>query len=122
MKKEAEYELRIRENLAQAKSFIELNYDKKITISCMASEASLSKFHFIRLFKKMYLKTPYQYLMQVRIEKSLKLLKEGMTVGDVCFNVGFVEVSSFTHLFKRFVELSPSMYKKLIFKERSIQN
>jgi len=50
--------------IVQAKPFIDNNYADHI-----ADEAFFSKFHFIRLFKKIYSKTPHQYLITVRSEK-----------------------------------------------------
>ena len=63
-------------------------------------------------FKIAYGKTPHQYLTLVRIEKAKLLLQEENSVTDVCFSVGFDGISSFTHLFKRFTQLTPSAYQQ----------
>ena len=93
-----------------AKIFIDDNFEKNIDVSQISNKAYFSKFHFIRLFKKIYGKTPYKYLTKVRIENAEKLLKKGMSVTNVCFAVGFDSVSSFSGLFKRTTGLSPSDY------------
>mgnify|MGYP003576603723 FL=1 len=59
-----------------------------------------------------YGKTPHQYVTQVRIEKAKLLLQDDHSVTDVCFSVGFDAISSFTHLFKRFTQLTPSAYQQ----------
>ncbi|HTK19853.1 MAG TPA: AraC family transcriptional regulator [Mucilaginibacter sp.] len=98
--------------IVKAKLFIDDNYADAIELDHIADEAFFSKFHFIRLFKNTYGKTPHQYLTWVRIEKSKLLLKEGKTVSEVCYAVGFDSVSSFTGLFKRMVGQTPSSYQQ----------
>ena len=96
----------------QAKKFIDLNYADNLNLNDIASEAAFSKFHFIRLFKKAYGKTPYQYLITVRVEKAKQFLKTGLPITEVCFAVGFDSTSSFTNLFKKFTGLTPSNFQK----------
>lgn len=95
-----------------AKLFIDEHFAEDIDLDAIAGEAAFSKFHFIRLFKMAYGKTPHQYLTLVRIEKAKLLLQEENSVTDVCFSVGFDGISSFTHLFKRFTKLTPSAYQQ----------
>ena len=94
-----------------AKLFIDAHFSEDIDLDAIAGEAAFSKFHFIRLFKMAYAKTPHQYLTQVRIENAKLLLQNGQSVSDVCFSVGFDGISSFTHLFKRLTKLTPSAYQ-----------
>ncbi len=96
--------------IVQAKLFIDSNYASAIDVDNIADEAFFSKFHFIRLFKKVYGKTPHQYLTAVRIEKAMALLNANVPVSDVCCMVGFDSASSFTGLFKRLVGITPSVY------------
>ncbi|HKR05557.1 MAG TPA: AraC family transcriptional regulator [Bacteroidia bacterium] len=96
--------------IVQAKLFIDTNYADNINLDHIADEAYFSKFHFIRLFKKIYGKTPHQYLIVVRIEKSMQLLRTNIPVTEACYAVGFESVSSFSGLFKRIVGMMPSAY------------
>lgn len=96
--------------IVKAKLFIDDNYADAIELDQIADEAFFSKFHFIRLFKKTYGKTPHQYLTYVRIENSKLFLKKRMPVSKVCYAVGFDSISSFTGLFKRMVGQTPSAY------------
>lgn len=96
--------------LVQAKLFIDTHYADKIDLGNIADEAYFSKFHFTRRFKNIYRKTPHQYLIFVRIEKAMELLKTGIPVSEVCYAVGFESLSSFSALFKRTVGISPSTY------------
>ena len=96
--------------IVQAKLFIDSCYADKIDLDNISDEAYFSKFHFIRLFKKVYSKTPHQYLIAVRIEKAMELLKADIPVSDVCYAVGFESLSSFSGLFKRIASITPSDY------------
>lgn len=96
--------------IVQAKLFIDSNYADPIDLDNIADEAYFSKFHFIRQFKTIYGKTPHQYLIVVRIEKSMQLLRTDLPVSEVCYAVGFESLGSFSTLFKRLVGLSPSSY------------
>ncbi len=96
--------------IVQAKLFIDNNYSGNIDLENISDEACFSKFHFIRLFKNIYGKTPHQYLTAVRIEHATKLLQNCIPVSEVCFAVGFDSLTSFSGLFKRIVGQSPSLY------------
>jgi AraC-like DNA-binding protein len=99
------------ERIVRAKLFVDAHYAKDLAVGEIASEAFLSRFHFIRLFKRIYSRTPHQYLTQVRIERAKDLLNAGSPVSDVCYSVGFESESSFTGLFKRLVGWTPSAYR-----------
>jgi AraC-like DNA-binding protein len=98
--------------IVQAKLFIETHFCHGIDLDNIADEAHFSKFHFIRLFKTIYGKTPHQYLISVRIEKAQLLLRNGHSVSEVCFEVGFDSPTSFTGLFKRIAGTTPSAYQR----------
>ena len=97
--------------VVQAKLFIDDHFADSIDLSNIADEAYFSRFHFIRLFKSIYNKTPHQYLIQVRLEKAKLLLTTNIPVTDVCFSVGFASMSSFSGLFKRIVGIFPSKFQ-----------
>jgi len=98
--------------LVKAKLFIDSNYHHHIDLNNIADEAYFSKFHFIRLFKSIYGRTPHQYLISVRIEKAKQYLRNDFTVTDTCFTVGFGSLTSFTGLFKKHVGQTPSAYQQ----------
>lgn len=110
MDQEIHPKLYLYRRIVQAKLFIDRHYAEHIDLSQIADEAFFSKFHFIRLFRQAYGKTPHHYLTQVRIDNAKLLLVKGYAVADVCFLVGFDSTTSFTTLFKRHTGLSPSAY------------
>jgi AraC-like DNA-binding protein len=97
--------------IVQSKLFIDSHFADSINLEDIADEAFFSKFHFIRLFKKTYGRTPHQYLTYVRIENAKLLLEAGLPASEVCGDVGFDSISSFTDLFKRLVGRTPSAYQ-----------
>ncbi len=98
--------------VVHAKLYMDAHFSEAIDLDNISDEASFSKFHFIRLFKSIYGKTPHQYLTRVRIEHAKSWLQKGISARETCFRVGFDSVSSFTGLFKKHVRLSPSVYQE----------
>jgi len=108
------------EQVIKAKEFIDKNATDTINLNRIASHACLSKFHFLRLFKSLYGRTPHQYLTGVRIEKAKQLLRSGLPVSDTCFLTGFESISSFKALFKKSTGLTPSLYQKQLKSKQEI--
>ena len=105
--------------IVQAKLFIDSHFSEHIELDNIADEAYFSKYHFIRLFKSIYGKTPHNYLTYVRIEKAKECLEKGISVTDTCFDVGFDSVSSFTGLFKKYTKISPSLFQRRYLKRQA---
>jgi AraC-like DNA-binding protein len=96
--------------IVQAKLYIDKNYSEKIDLDNISDEAHFSKFHFIRLFKSIYGKTPHQYLTRVRIETAKQLLQQEKLVSEACFLVGYDSLSTFSGLFSKEVGKTPTEY------------
>jgi len=94
------------------RNYIDNNYDKKMNLDLLSRFRFVSKFHLLRLFKKHYGQTPRQYMIDKRIEKSKEQLKNGMSVTQTCFAVGFESLGSFSTLFKTKTGKSPSKFQK----------
>ena len=98
----------------QAKYFIDNNFSNNITLKEICKAGYISKYHLIRSFKRLYGKTPNQYLISVRISKAKELLRKDNSILEVCFAIGFDSPTTFAALFKKIVGLSPRSYKKSI--------
>lgn len=96
--------------IVQAKLFIDRHYAEAIDIDKISDEACFSKFHFIRVFKTAYGRTPHQYLTYVRINKAQEMLKGGKNVSEVCSQLGFESLSTFSGLFRKSVGQTPSSF------------
>jgi len=105
--------------LARARKLMDECYHLPLDLEKISSEACLSRFHFLRLFRRAFNKTTHQYLTQRRIEKAKELLSSsGLTVTDVCFEVGFESLGSFSSLFHKHVGHPPITYRTIVFERR----
>ena len=98
--------------VVRAKLFIDAQFSSAIDLDNIADEACFSKFHFVRLFREIYGRTPHQYLTDVRVRNAKDLLRDGATVARACYSVGFDSISSFTGLFKRRVGMTPAAFQQ----------
>ena len=98
--------------IVRAKLFIDDHYASPIDLDKLSDEACFSKYHFLRLFKRTYNKTPHQYLSERRIEKAKEKLKqEAATISEVCEDVGFESKTSFTIKFKEYTGETPALFR-----------
>ena len=95
------------ERIVAAKVFIDENFEQPLNLDEISQKAFLSRFHFHRLFAQVYKKTPHQYLTAKRIEKARELLAENKQVTEVCNEVGFESLGSFSMLFKKEMGFAP---------------
>jgi AraC-like DNA-binding protein len=87
--------------LHAARLYIERHYLEPIALSSIAQEAHLSEYHFIRLFKKLFGRTPYQYVLHLRLQHAQLLMQQGYGVAEVAFQTGFADKSAFCKAFKK---------------------
>jgi AraC-like DNA-binding protein len=98
--------------IVRAKVFIDENYSSPIDLDTLSSEACFSKYHFLRLFKRAYNKTPYQYLSERRIDKAKEKLKSELgSINEICEEVGFESSTSFTSKFKDYTGETPAVFR-----------
>jgi AraC-like DNA-binding protein len=99
--------------VARACDFIRENYGEHLSLSHLAQEASLSPFHFHRVFLKTLGISPHDYLVRIRVEKALELLGKGSDIAEVALDTGFVDQSHFSRFFKRIIGTPPGRYLRL---------
>ncbi len=101
------------ERLGRAREFIDHCYDHPLSLDQISEKACFSRYHFLRLFRQAFNKTPHQYLIERRIEKAKELLGDDeLRVTDVCFEVGFQSLGSFSTLFHKCVGQPPLTYRE----------
>ena len=101
------------QRLGRAREFIDHCYDHPLSLDQISEKACFSRYHFLRLFRQVFNKTPHQYLIERRIEKAKELLSSNdLRVTDVCFEVGFQSLGSFSSLFHKYVGHAPIAYRE----------
>jgi AraC-like DNA-binding protein len=99
-------------NLCLARDILR-DTDLPLSIREVAKGAAMSPFHFIRLFHAVFGETPHQLRIQARLDRAKHLLAvSDYSVTDVCMEVGFSSLGSFSDLFSRRVGVSPSAYRR----------
>jgi AraC-like DNA-binding protein len=97
--------------IVNAKLFIDENYPRPISLEQVSKQAFISKFHFHRLFRQVYKRTPQDYITQKRLNKAKELLAQNKSISEVCAAIGFESTASFTHLFKKAMGFPPTWYR-----------
>lgn len=102
---------RIQRSMAEIRSRL----CKPITLDQLAEAVSLSKDHYIRLFKREVGCTPQQYINQKKIEQAqLILLTEEVAVKDLAYRLGFEDASYFCRLFRQRTGFTPLQYRERV--------
>jgi AraC-like DNA-binding protein len=91
--------------------YVEQNYQKNIDIQAVADLANLTIPSFCRYFKKISHITYTDFVNEYRINQACRLLFENKPIADICFEVGFNNISHFNKTFKQLKGVSPREYK-----------
>lgn len=88
-------------------------YSQPLDVRAVAAVAHVSEAHFIRTFRDVFGETPHRYLRRRRVERSMFLLREtDRSVTDVCFDVGFSSLGTFSRTFREIVGEAPTVYRR----------
>ena len=101
------------EDVQTVVKFIERNYFNPITVEDMIECIHVSKYHFIRRFRRVMGVTPYSYLTNYRINKSKTLLRTtSKSVSEIAEICGFMDTSNFISHFKKHTGVKPTQYRR----------
>src|SRR5689334_9732773 len=101
------------DRLCRARELLSEVRDERLSIRGVALGARMSPFHFIRQFEALFGLTPHQFRIQSRLDRAkLLLAKAQHSVTEVCMEVGFSSLGSFSSLFARRVGTTPSAYQR----------
>ena len=99
--------------LLRARDAMDRTYAQSLDIPTLARIAHVSEAHFIRTFKATFGETPHRYLQRRRVERAMFLLRTtDESVTDVCFDVGFASLGTFSRTFRDIVGVSPSEFRR----------
>ena len=98
--------------MLRARDAMDRDYAQPLDIPALAKIAIVSEAHFIRVFKATFGETPHRYLQRRRVERAMFLLREtDRSVSDICLDVGFTSLGTFTTTFTRIVGEPPTTYR-----------
>jgi AraC-like DNA-binding protein len=101
--------------LCRARDLLRDCLAEPVTLADCAAEAGLSPWHLLRAFRDAFGETPREFLTRLRIERARHLLTvTGRSVTDVCLDVGFSSLGTFSTLFKRHVGDSPAQFRRRV--------
>jgi AraC-like DNA-binding protein len=99
--------------LCLARDILRDEAELPLSVEAIAREVEISPSHFIRQFDALFGFTPHQFRIQSRLDRARHLLAAGEhSVTDVCMEVGFSSLGSFSDLFTRRVGVPPSIYQR----------
>ena len=102
------------ERVRRACARIDADYASDLTASALARECGMSLFHFSRVFAELAGMPPHRYLLEARFNAAAAMLREGRSVTETCFAVGFGDLSHFTRSFSRWHGAPPSALARQI--------
>ena len=99
-------------HLLRARDAMDRAYAEPLDVRALAAVAHLSEAHFSRSFRTCFGETPHRYLQRRRVERAMFMLREtDRSVTDICFDVGFSSVGTFSRTFREIVGESPTGYR-----------
>ncbi|WP_326949319.1 AraC family transcriptional regulator [Amycolatopsis sp. NBC_01307] len=99
--------------LLRARDTMDRDYAKPLDVAALAGVAHVSPVHFIRTFRATFGETPHRYLQRRRVERAMFLLRSGdRSVTDICLEVGFTSLGTFSRTFRDIVGESPTAYRR----------
>jgi transcriptional regulator GlxA family with amidase domain len=99
--------------MLRARDVMDRDYAKPLDVPALARIAHVSEAHFIRTFRATFGETPNRYLQRRRVERAMFLLRTtGRSVTDVCLDVGFTSLGTFSRVFAEVVGEPPSVYRR----------
>ena len=99
--------------LAGSRDFLAAAATTPVTIADAAAQAHISRFHYLRVFQKAFGMTPYQFVQGRRIALAKYLLSStDMPVTEICFEVGYESLGSFSAKFRQATGEAPSEFRR----------
>lgn len=99
-------------HMLRARDAIDRDFAEPLDIATLAEVAHVSPAHFIRVFRATFGETPHRYLQRRRVERAMFLLREtDRSVTEICFEVGFGSLGTFSRTFTEIIGDPPTVYR-----------
>lgn len=101
------------ERITEAAAYLRENCAQSLTIEEIARKCNLSKFHFIRVFRRFTGWTPYEYLTLARISEAKSLLTStSLGLSEIAARTGYADAKSLIRVFRQHTGMTPAGYRK----------
>lgn len=98
--------------LRRVEAYMRANLPASVSLQSLADEACMSRYHFVRMFKRAYGETPFKRFTRLRIEEAQRLLaNSGATVTEIARACGYDNPAHFATAFRREVGVAPRDYR-----------
>lgn len=99
--------------IQRALEYMELHYDTLGSLDEIAEIAEMSKYHFLREFRRCTGIPPIEYLNKLRIEKAVNLLRTtSMSLQEIAQSIGYSNSNYFSKVFRGWVGVSPGQFRR----------
>jgi AraC-like DNA-binding protein len=103
--------------LGRVQAMIQARCTEALTLDEMAAQACMSRYHFVRSFKRAVGLTPHAWQLDQRIQRARPLLNQGMGLAEAALHLGFADQSHFQRAFKQRVAATPGDYLRNILQD-----
>jgi AraC-like DNA-binding protein len=98
--------------MLRARDTMDRAFAHPLDVPALARVAHVSPAHFSRQFRATFGETPHRYLQRRRVERAMELLREtDLPVTEICLDVGFHSLGTFSRIFREVVGESPTQYR-----------
>ncbi len=106
------------EMVKEAQTYIENQFQEKLSIEDLSSHFAVSRRNFDRRFIKATGNTPVEYTQRVKVELAKKAFETGRkTINEVMYDVGYNDVKAFREVFRKITGITPLEYRNKYNKE-----
>ena|SRR5882724_5137558 len=98
--------------LCRGRDLLAAEYQSRVLLEQAARQACLSEFHFHRLFRATFGETPHDFLTRLRMDRARQMLASERSVTEVCFEVGYGSLGSFSSKFRAQFGRSPAEFQR----------
>lgn len=108
----AQYSALSPQKMADLDEYIAAHIGEEMHIDNLAAIFCMSKFYFLKEFKKLHGITPYQYVLRKRVKRAAELLREKRSLAHIAYETGFSDQSHLTRVFKSITGKTPLAFRR----------
>ena len=102
-------------SIIETKEYLNDNFKEKISLDIISKDVGISKYYLHRLFREINGNTPLEYLKNIRLEKAKNKLQYSKdSIFEIAFKCGFDNTAYFSNVFKKYVGLTPTQFRKAL--------